>query len=46
MYSHTRSFIGCSVVLSEKAGRKPAIMIGGVVFIVGGGLQGAAFFIW
>ena len=41
----TQSLCLCAA-LSEKTGRKPSIMIGGLIFIIGGALQSAAFFVW
>lgn len=32
--------------LSDLVGRKLAIIIGGVIFIVGGGVQAATYFFW
>ena len=35
-----------AVALSEVMGRKMAIIIGGVIFTIGGALQTASFFLW
>ena len=40
------SLCDCPVVLSEVTGRRWAIIVGGVIFTVGGGLQAASFFLW
>ena len=35
-----------SAVLSDGIGRKLAIICGGVVFFLGGGVQAGSFYIW